>query len=241
MTSDRCVIFDLDGILVDSEVYWRAGFRETIDVLAEEAGLTPPGLTDEVLVQYEGGRVPDTIGALVRDHLPSLWPLDDERLLDAVHVAVGTASRRITEVPRTLDDSVRAASDLDAAGYTLAVASSSARQFIDAALDSVGLSKLVAIRESAFDVEHAKPHPEVYLKAMAALGTDPQHCVAVEDSETGVRAALAAGLSTIWRTTSPRTLDGVRPLSGDGPRSPGTKPWLISVTEVSSDSIESAF
>jgi len=240
VSADRCVIFDLDGVLVDSEVYWRAGFRETVDVLATEAGLAPLELPDEVLVQYEGGRVPDTIGALVRDHLPSL-SLDAERLRRAVEVAVGTAAERITETPRTIDDSVQAALDLHAAGYVLAVASSSAGAFIDAALDSVGLSELVQVRESAFDVEHAKPHPEVYLKAMAALGTDPGHCVAVEDSPTGVRSALAAGLTTIWRTTAPRTLDGVTPLADDAPRSAETKPWLIPVTEVSSQRIESAF
>jgi beta-phosphoglucomutase-like phosphatase (HAD superfamily) len=76
---------------------------------------------------------------------------------------------------------------------------------------------------------------------VAALGTDPDHCVAVEDSVTGARASLAAGLSTIWRTTSPRTLDGVVPLSEHGPRTPGTRPWLIAVTQVSSDTIVSAF
>lgn len=241
MTSGRCVIFDLDGVLVDSEVYWRAGFRETVDVLAGEAGLDPLGLPDDVLVHYEGGRVPDTIGVLVRDHLPSLSPLGEERLRHATQVAVEASARRISETPRTIADTVQAALDLHAAGYTLAVASSSARAFIDAALDSVGLSDLIEVRESAFDVEHAKPHPEVYLRAMAALGTDREHCVAVEDSATGVRASLAAGLSTLWRTAAPRTLDGVTPLTVDAPRTADTKPWLISVTEVSSESIESAF
>lgn len=63
----------------------------------------------------------------------------------------------------------------------------------------------------------------------------------LEDSVTGVRASLAAGLSTLWRTAMPRTLDGVTPLTDDAPRTADTKPWLISATEVSSENTESAF
>lgn len=241
MTGERCVIFDLDGVLVDSEVHWRAGFRETIDALAVAAGLAPLRIPDRELVAYEGGRVPDTIQALVGAYLPSLSPLSPERLGEATDTCVAASSRRIVDEPRTIRDSVQAARDLHESGYTLAVASSSARAFIDAALLSVGLDDVFEVRESAFDVEHAKPHPEVYLKAMAALGTDPTHCVAIEDSVTGVRASLAAGLSTVWRTSAPRTLDGVVPQSGHAPRTTGPRPWLISVTEVSPDTIVKAF
>ncbi len=53
--------------------------------------------------------------------------------------------------------------------------------------------------------------------------------------------SLAAGLTTVWRTRSPRTLDGIEPLSLDAPRHPEHTPWLISVDEVSTESIESAF
>lgn len=241
MTDARCVIFDLDGVLVDSEVHWRAGFRETVDALAVAAGLEPLGIPDGELVDYEGGRVPDTIQALVAAYLPSLSPLGPEELKGATDTCVAASSRRIAEQPRTIHDSVRAARDLHGAGYTLAVASSSARAFIDAALLSVGLDDVFDVRESAFDVEHAKPHPEVYRKAMAALGTDPNRCVAIEDSATGVRASLAAGLSTIWRTSAPRTLDDVVPMSEHALATSGPRPWLISVTEVSSDTIVKAF
>ncbi|MBL0746360.1 HAD family hydrolase [Nocardioides baculatus] len=235
------MIFDLDGILVDSEVHWRAGFRETIDALAVGAGLEPLGIPDDELVAYEGGRVPDTIQSLVRAYLPALAPLSPERLGEATDTCVAASSRRIAVEPRRIDDSVQAARDLHDAGFTLAVASSSAGAFIDAALLSIGLDDVFEVRESAFDVEHAKPHPEVYLKAMAALATDASRCVAVEDSVTGVRASLAAGLSTIWRTSAPRTLDGVVPLSEHDLRAPGTRPWLIAVTQVSSDTIASAY
>lgn len=241
MTADRCVIFDLDGVLVDSEVHWRAGFRETIDALAVGSGHQPLGIPDEELVAYEGGRVPDTIQALVQAYLPFLAPLTAEQLGEATDTCVAASSRRIADEPRRIDDSVQAARDLHDAGYTLAVASSSARAFIDAALLSVGLDDVFDVRESAFDVEHAKPHPEVYLKAMTALGTDASRCVAVEDSVTGVRASLAAGLSTVWRTSAPRTLDGVVVLSEHDPRALGTRPWLIAVSQVSSDTIVSAF
>ena len=241
MTDERCVIFDLDGVLVDSEPHWRAGFRETIDTLATGAGLEPPGIPDDELVAYEGGRVPDTLAALVRDYLPSLHPLSPALLQEATDTCVAASSARIAATPRTIEDSVRAARDLHDAGYTLAVASSSARPFIDAALSSVGLDDVFEVRESAFDVDHAKPHPEVYLKAMAGLRTDPTRCVAIEDSVTGVRASLAAGLSTIWRTDAPRTLDGIVPRPAHAPIPSAPRPWLISVTQVSSDTIVSAF
>ncbi len=241
MIVGRCVIFDLDGVLVDSEPHWRAGFRETIDAVAVGAGLEPPGIPDEQLVAYEGGRVPDTLEALVRDYLPSLHPLSPAQLQEVTDTCVAASSARIAESPLTIEDSVRAARDLHDIGYSLAVASSSARPFIDAALLSVGLDDVFHVRESAFDVDHAKPHPEVYLKAMAGLRTDPTRCVAVEDSVTGVRASLAAGLSTIWRTDAPRTLDGVVPQSQHATRTSLPRPWLISATQVSSDTIVSAF
>ena len=102
MTDERCVIFDLDGVLVDSEPHWRAGFRETIDTLATGAGLEPPGIPDDELVAYEGGRVPDTLAALVRDYLPSLHPLSPALLQEATDTCVAASSARIAATPRTI-------------------------------------------------------------------------------------------------------------------------------------------
>ena len=58
------VIFDLDGVLVDSEPLWREGFRAAVDVIASSLGTTAPSLSDDDLREYEGGRVPDTVATL---------------------------------------------------------------------------------------------------------------------------------------------------------------------------------
>ena len=58
------VIFDLDGVLVDSEPLWREGFRAALDLIATSLGTTAPSLSDDDLEEYEGGRVPDTVATL---------------------------------------------------------------------------------------------------------------------------------------------------------------------------------
>ena len=127
------VIFDLDGVLVDSEPLWREGFRAALDVIATSLGTTAPALSDDDLRQYEGGRVPDTVATLASAVFDG--EVAPETLSAAVAVAIETASRLFAEDPRPITASVVTASELHARGFRLGVASSSAPEFLHTVLD----------------------------------------------------------------------------------------------------------
>jgi HAD superfamily hydrolase (TIGR01509 family) len=86
---------------------------------------------------------------------------------------------------------------LVAQGIPVGVASSSTRRGVLHVLDRAGITDLVEVVVGADDVTNHKPHPEPYLAAAAALGQQPEHCAAVEDTVVGVEAAVAAGLYTV--------------------------------------------
>jgi beta-phosphoglucomutase-like phosphatase (HAD superfamily) len=98
------VIFDLDGVLVDSEPLWREGFRAAVELVATSVGDDVPQLSDDELRQYEGGRVPDTVATLAA----ALFGDDiaPETLDAAVEVAITTASELFAEHPTPIAASV---------------------------------------------------------------------------------------------------------------------------------------
>lgn len=196
------VIFDLDGVLIDSEPFWREGFRAAVRSLSETAGRPTPELTDAALVRYEGGRVSDTVAQLARDLVPELSS-DQGELDRASDVAIETASRLFGQEPSPIADSIQAARDIHSLGIALAVASSSAEPFIRAALRTIGLADIIPVVRSAYELERTKPDPAVYLLTLEAMGLPASRCVAVEDSAVGLEASLRAGLATVWLSPDP--------------------------------------
>ena len=232
-------IFDLDGVLVDSEPLWREGFRAALDVVAASLGTVAPHLSDDDLREYEGGRVPDTVATLATGVFDR--EVAPEALGAAVDTAVETASRLFAEHPRPIAASVVAAHELHTRGFRLGVASSSAPDFIDTVLDHLALAEEVEAVESAFFLANPKPHPDVYLNVMSSLGETPAHCVAIEDSWTGVRSALRAGLRTVWLSSSPvdsrkDRVDGYFASDAVGRLSP--RPEMLFVAELDADVVQ---
>jgi HAD superfamily hydrolase (TIGR01509 family) len=84
-----------------------------------------------------------------------------------------------------------------AARWPLGLASSSNRELIDAALDAAGLSRYFRVTVSSEEVERGKPAPDVYLEAVRRLGVAPEHCAAIEDSQSGIRSGKTAGMRVI--------------------------------------------
>jgi HAD superfamily hydrolase (TIGR01509 family) len=180
------VVFDLDGVLVDSEpIHFRAANRvlarygSSISE-AEYRAFIGLGETATWEVWRERTWIPDSVGALVSAHTRA-------RLEE---IAAGVEA---------VDDAVRIARRLHASGMPLAIASSSTRQVIDALLLALGLGSLFAVRISGEDPEvHAsKPAPDVYRAAAARLGVAAPACLAIEDSGPGVLAAKHAGMTCI--------------------------------------------
>ena len=181
----RAVIFDMDGLLIDSEPFWR---RSHMDALAEH-----DVSIDEEEVRKTAGRRTDEVVRYWREtyHLEHV-PND---ALEASVVAKVIAHIHLNgaELP-----GVRKLIALFNAHHVpMAVASSSAPEIIDAVLLKLDLARHMKVAYSAKHEAHGKPHPGVFLTTAKQLGISPKDCLVFEDSLNGVRAAKAAGMRCI--------------------------------------------
>lgn len=183
MTRPAAVVFDCDGVLVDSEPHSVAAWLDVLSKLghpareAEIAACTGLGFSPTHEALAEAAPLPPK---------DEVWPL----LLEALGRSFGTGLR-------IFPDGIEALRACEQAGIPVAVASASPRERLDLTLHAGGLDGRFAVSISGDDVAHAKPAPDCYLAAADAIGVDPWACVAVEDSGPGATAAVAAGMHTI--------------------------------------------
>lgn len=179
------VIFDLDGVLVDAEIWWdevRVDFARRHDrtwTSADQAAIMGSNSAGWSATMRE------------RLRLTELSPAEIER--DVVAAMLERYQSR--GAPR-IDGAVEAVRRA-AALLPLAVASSSPMVLIEAALDSLEVRALFSAVVSSDEVARGKPAPDVYLLAAARLRVDPAACLVVEDSVNGVRAGRAAGMTVV--------------------------------------------
>jgi HAD superfamily hydrolase (TIGR01509 family) len=179
----EAVVFDLDGVLVDTEELWDEARRQ----IAEERGgnwrddaqRAMMGMSSKEWARYMHDVIgvpdpPDQINAEVVRRLEELY------------------RDRLPLIPGALDAVRRIG-----ARWPLAIASSSNRPIIDLFLELTGAAELFQATVSSEEVERGKPAPDVYLEAARRLRVDPTLCAAVEDSENGIRSAAAAGMKVI--------------------------------------------
>ena len=181
--SVTAVVFDLDGVLVDSEQLWDRARRELVEerggVWHEDATRAMMGMSsrewsrylhDELQVDLEPAEISAAVVAkleqLYREQLP---------LLPGARAAVLALAQR----------------------WPLGLASSANREVIDLVLELAELEDSFAATVSSEEVPRGKPAPDVYLEAARRLGVAPTDCAAVEDSTNGLRAAAAAGMRII--------------------------------------------
>jgi HAD superfamily hydrolase (TIGR01509 family) len=177
------VIFDLDGVLLDSEQRW----NEAKHALVQEAGGT---WREEAPVVMMGMSSPEW-SAYLRDDLGVDLGLDE--INAAVIRRMEDGYRDGLPLLPGAEEAVRAL----AARWPLGVASSSNREIIDLFLELAPFSDCFRVAVSSEEVERGKPAPDVYLEAAARLGVDAARCVAIEDSSNGLRAAAAARMAVI--------------------------------------------
>jgi HAD superfamily hydrolase (TIGR01509 family) len=177
------VIFDLDGVLIDSERAWDRARRETV----ERAGGRWSGRASTDML---GMSAPEW-SAYLRDALAV--PLDTQEINRRVLAAMTAQLQR--ELP--LVPGASAAVHRLARRWPLGLASSSNRAVIDLVLEESGLARSFLATVSSEEIEHGKPAPDVYLAAAQALGVDPSRSVAIEDSANGIRSADAAGMAVV--------------------------------------------
>lgn len=183
MTSIEALVFDLDGVLVDSEHVW----DEVREELARERG----GRWHERAQADMMGMSSVEWSRYMHDVIGLSQPPEE---IDA-EVVRRMSARYADELP-LLDGAVAAVRRL-ADVYRLGLASSSNRPLIDAVLELAGLSSLFEATVSSEEVARGKPAPDVFLEAARRLDVAPEVCAAIEDSANGLRSAHAAGMRVI--------------------------------------------
>ena len=177
------MVFDLDGVIIDSEEVWEEVRRGYVaehgrefhpDTQQRLMGMSTPEWARYLAEDLGVGGPPERVAADVLDRM---------------------AERYRAEVP-LIPGAVDAVHRI-AARLPVALASSSARVLIDRVLESTGLTGVFRATLSTEEVPRGKPAPDVFLTAADRLGADPAECAAIEDSSNGLRAAAAAGMAVI--------------------------------------------
>lgn len=178
------VIFDLDGVLVDSEPWW-----DEVRVSFAAAHDRPWTEDDRAAVMG-----PNSLGwaRIMRERLDLDLPVNV--ILRAV---VDGVVARYRDRPAPVIDGAPEAVRRIAARYPVAVASSAHPEVIDAAIGALDLADAFRVVVSSDEVEHGKPAPDVYLLAAERLEVAPARCLVVEDSLNGVLAGRSAGMTVV--------------------------------------------
>jgi len=181
----RAAIFDMDGVLIDSEPLWRRAEREVFGkvgvVLTKEMCLGTMGLRLDEVVRYWYQRFP--------------WDGTDlqaveEQVISAMHELISEEGKALGGVHETLER-------LRGADLMLAIASSSPLSLIETVVNKLEIRDFFQALCSADEDEFGKPHPAVYLRTADRLTVDPGECLVFEDSPLGVRSAKSAGMTVV--------------------------------------------
>lgn len=187
----RAVIFDMDGLLIDSEPLW---VRSEIEVF----GAAGVSLTEEDCALTKGLRVDDVVAYWHRRRGFAAAPADVERRLVArVAELVRAEGRALPGIETAL------AAARSERSRRIALASSSPMPIIEAALQRLGLASTFDVVASAEGETHGKPHPAIFLRTAGRLDVSPLECVVLEDSMTGVIAAKAARMRCVAVPSDP--------------------------------------
>jgi HAD superfamily hydrolase (TIGR01509 family) len=181
VTPPRPVVFDMDGVLVDSEPLFERGFAAYVTAIGRP----------EMAAWY-----PNTLGRRQADFVAELAALLG-RDVDAVVAGLRAGVEpeldgELPAMPGVPDAVLRIAE-----GRIVGLASSSRAAFVERVLDRLGIAGAFAARATGDEVAHGKPSPDLYLLAARRLGIDPATAVAIEDTPAGAASAKAAGMTVI--------------------------------------------
>jgi HAD superfamily hydrolase (TIGR01509 family) len=185
----KAVVFDCDGLLMDTEPCWTIAETEIFARRGLPFGPDQKALVIGKSVQAAALAMAEVFGELGRG------PEIELELLSLVTEVVSAKAEAMAGAHEIVA--------LAAEGAVVAVASNSPRGLLDAALARGGFTGVFPVVVAADEVEHPKPAPDMYLEACRRVGVGPQDALAFEDSMTGLRSAQAAGLRTVGVPTLP--------------------------------------
>lgn len=180
----KAIIFDMDGVMIDSEPLWEKTERI---LLARREIEYSPDYRDKIvgLNQNDSGRL----------------MIDTFKLSEGVEEIIAERVEILTSIYKneleTVKGLVSLLDNLKERNYPLAVASSSPMRVISFVLDMFSLNEYFSVIVSGECTDNGKPHPDIYLETARLLGVEPSECVAIEDSINGVHSAKAAGMTCI--------------------------------------------
>jgi len=209
----QAFIFDMDGVIIDSEPLHFAGDIDTMRHLGGE-------ITQEELERFVGMTNPE-MWKIIRAERALVQTVDEiiaYQLAGKIKALEESAYEPIDGISELLEE-------LKRRGIPVGIASSSAKDFILAVLAKFGIASYFSCVVSGEEVDQGKPAPDVYLEAARQLGADPSRCVVLEDSRNGIIAAKAAGMSCIGYinensgnqdlSAADRVVDSIRAISID--------------------------
>ena len=181
----KAVIFDMDGVIVDSEplhieadkmVLEEYGVEISDDILRYYAGVTDAAMWKELKEIYNLEHTVDELTEKPAKLKLKIFGEKELKMIDGIRELIGLLKKR---------------------GVKVGLASSSHRELIGIVLDKLGIAEFFDVIVSGGDVAESKPAPDIFLKASALLGVGPGDCLAIEDSEQGVKAAKEAGMKCV--------------------------------------------
>jgi HAD superfamily hydrolase (TIGR01509 family) len=180
----EAVVFDCDGVLIDSEPVWERVRRKFV---ADHGGHWPADAQDRMM-----GMSTAEWSAYISEDF-GLRRLSPRQVADMIIEAMTAEYETHLPLLPGAVDAVRTLS----AHWPLAIASSAPKSLIEAVLDASALREAFRAAVSSEEVARGKPAPDVYLEAAKRLGISPTACAAIEDSSNGLRSAAAAGMTVI--------------------------------------------
>lgn len=187
----KAVIFDMDGVIVDTNPHHRLAWRE----FYQRNGKT---LSDDDFVQHVSGKHNTDIVA----HLFANQPLTPDEVLRLGNEKEALFRELYRPGIRPVAGIVNFLKALKAAGIRTAVATSAPVENLDFVVDTLNIRHYFDALLNESMVSHPKPDPEIYQKAMVMLGVEPAESIIFEDSMTGIQAARASGASVIGIATT---------------------------------------
>ena len=197
MAGYKGILFDMDGVLVDSEPL----FHKAVNIIVERCGAAP--LTEEENNRYLLGTTVEETWLRVKE-LRNIADTPAQLLAGYNEVVKDVLRSDLTARP-----GVRALiAEAQRRGLPIAVASSSLREWVNLKLSVIGLTDAFPVALGGDDIERGKPAPDIYIKAARLIGLEATQCIAIEDSPVGLAAASASGAYTVCTLTdSTRHLD----------------------------------
>lgn len=181
----KAVIYDMDGLLVDSEPWWRVAERNVFGRLSIEP-------SEEDFERMMGNRIQEVIANWYARH-----PWEDYDALKTQNDIVDEVQRLVTTHAQLMPGVIGSLEYFQSKNLPIALASSSPLRLIDAIVNHYGIRNYFSVIRSAENEKQGKPHPAVFLSTAKDLNVHPEHCLVFEDSYNGLLAAKAANMKCV--------------------------------------------